>query len=177
MKVLDAFCGLKGASRAMRDRGWTVYTMDIDPRFEPDFVADARTWQPPAELHGLDLAWFSPPCDEFARESMPWSRTGAEPDMSLVTATQRLIAELQPRFWAIENVRGAIRHFEPIFGTYAAHSGPFFIWTNFPLTLPRTRHFKERLSSTQKAERAEVPYAISEAVALTVESTVPLLAA
>lgn len=51
--MLDLCCGLKGASAAMRDRGWEV----------------VRGRRP-------DLVWASPPCTEFSRESMPWTKTG-----------------------------------------------------------------------------------------------------
>ena len=35
MLMLDLCCGLGGASRAMRERGWEVVTVDIVPEFNP----------------------------------------------------------------------------------------------------------------------------------------------
>lgn len=107
--MLDLCCGLKGASAAMRERGWEVVTIDNDPRFDPDVVADVRTfrWEGPRP----DLVWSSPPCVEFSRESMPWCRRGIVPDMSIVDACVRISRESDARFWLLENVRGAIKWF------------------------------------------------------------------
>ncbi|GAI29454.1 unnamed protein product, partial [marine sediment metagenome] len=69
MLMVDLCCGLKGASKAMTERGWTVITLDISPDFEPDIVADVRGWSYQGETP--DLVWASPPCNEFSREFMP----------------------------------------------------------------------------------------------------------
>lgn len=166
------FSGLEGASAAMRDRGWEVITVDSDPTFDPTIVSDVRDVLLP--INTLDLLWASPPCDEFARESMPWSRTGRVPSIDLVTATVELIEFCRPRYWAIENVRGSLRWLRPYLGEPTAHAGPIYLWTNFPVTLPRVSGYKERLSGSAKAERARIPYAVSLAVARTVESLIPL---
>lgn len=164
--MLDLCAGLGGASQAMKEREWSVITLDNDPRFECDITADLLAWH----WHGPtpDLLWISPPCTEFARESMPWCRTGTTPDLSLVEAARRLVAEIQPRFWVLENVRGAM----PYLGKPREIHGPFYLWGSFPpLGRPRLnmRH-KESYSSKQRAERAMIPRALSEAVAVAVES-------
>lgn len=170
MRMFDACAGLGGASAAMRQRGWDVLTLDVDPAFGCDVTADLLTYHydgPP-----VDLAWFSVPCDEFARLSMPWTRArlpvGFEPSMALVNAARRLIAEIQPRFWVIENVRGAV----PYLGQPQAKVGPFHLWGTFPdVGQPRLNaRKKESMSSSARAERAMIPYGLSEAMALAVES-------
>ena len=80
MLMVDLGAGLKGASQAMKERGWEVITLDIDPRFNCTITADVLTWNPldvwrMTSARQIDLLWFSMPCDEFSRESMPWSRT------------------------------------------------------------------------------------------------------
>src|SRR5574341_1069536 len=100
--MFDSCCGLKGASRAMSERGWKIITLDNDPKFNPDIVADIREYHYKGPRP--DLMWFSPPCNEFAREWMPWCRLDIAPDMSIVLACKRVIEETQPRFWVIENV-------------------------------------------------------------------------
>ena len=70
-------------------------------------MADLTTWSWTGEP--IDLLWASPPCEEFAREWMPWSKTGKAPSMDLVNAVYRLVEEIQPRWWIIENVKGANR--------------------------------------------------------------------
>jgi hypothetical protein len=168
MLMLDLFAGLGGASAAMRDRGWDVVTVDVEPRFGCTVTADlsAWSWDGPRP----DLVWASPPCTEFSRESMPWCRTGQTPGMELVNAARRIIAECEPQWWVIENVRGATRYLNPILGEPVSY-GPFFLWGAFPAFRARVRFFKERLSSTRRAERAQVPYALSEALARACEST------
>ncbi len=166
MLMIDICSGLGGASQAMIDRGWTVITLDNDPKFNPDVVADVRAWSWTGERP--DLIWCSPPCVEFARESMPWCRTGNAPDMSLVNACRRIIAESKPRYWVIENVRGAI----PYLGKPAAKIGPFYLWGAFPdIGAPTMARFrkKESYGSKQRAERAKIPHYISTALAIAIE--------
>jgi len=114
----------------MNDRGWQVIRVDNDATFKPDIVADVRKWS----WDGLtpDLIWASPPCKEFSRESMPWCKTGNNPDISIVLACKRIIEEVQPRYWIIENVKGAVRWLEPFLGPYRCNVGPFYLWGFFP---------------------------------------------
>lgn len=169
MLMLDLCSGLGGASQAMRDRGWQVVTVDIDERFNPDIVADLREWEWQGERP--DLIWLSDPCTEFSRESMPWSRTGRAPDLSIVRAGLRVIERSQPTYWARENVRGSVPWVRPFLGEPREIHGPFFLWGNFPpLGRPRlSMRNKESYSSAQTAERAKVPYALSLAMAISVE--------
>lgn len=164
--MLDLFCGRGGASAAMRDRGWDVIRIDNDPSFEPDVVADLTTWSWTGEP--IDLLWASPPCEEFAREWMPWSKTGKAPSMDLVNAVYRLVEEIQPRWWIIENVKGA----QPWIGKARWVRNPVYLWGNFPpIDLKRIAPWKERLSSTAAARRAELPYELSLAVARAIEDS------
>lgn len=168
--MLDLFAGRGGASAAMRDRGWRVVTVDLDPRFRPSIVADVRQfgWRGPRP----DLIWASPPCDEFARESMPWCRTGAQPSTALVLAAKRVIDEIDPVWWVIENVRGAI----PYLGRWRERCGPFFFWGWFPFLGVDIPARKEHLSSSARAARAAIPYGLSLAVCRAVEGQTPLFA-
>lgn len=168
MLMLDLFSGLGGASQAMRARGWRVVTVDVEPRFRPDVVADLRAWTWDGERP--DLVWASPPCDEFARESMPWCKTGRAPDLSLVMATLEIVRRAEPRFWAMENVRGAQRWI----GRAAKIVGPFYLWGWFPdfdAKLIGYRN-KESFSSSQDAQRAKVPDEISVALAAACEHAI-----
>ncbi len=168
--VIDGCAGLGGASKPMRDRGWKVLTLDNDPRFGTDIVADIRTWQ----WHGRrpDLAWLSPPCNEFAREFLPWCRTGQKPDLSIVLGCKRFIDQVNPRYWVIENVKGALKWFEPILGKPSYVCNPYYLWGFFPdISHVRVSSNKERLSSTRSAERALIPYRLGEALAIAIEQS------
>lgn len=174
--MYDLGAGLKGASQAMKERGWEVVTLDIDPRFGCDITADVRTWHYTGSRRP-DLLWFSMPCDEFSRESMPWCKTGNVPDMSLVLACLRIRDEMQPLNWVGENVKGAIKYFKPVMGNYRFHAGPFYLWGWFPplgKVDMRTFRKKESYSSSAPAERAAIPYALSYSMAVAIESQVAL---
>jgi site-specific DNA-cytosine methylase len=170
MLMLDLCSGLGGASAAMRARGWDVVTVDINPAFHPDVVADLREWSWSGPRP--DLVWASPPCDEFAREFMPWCRTGRAPDLSLVLECKRIIDECRPRYWVIENVKGASTWLLPVLGKWRARHGAFFLWGYFPdlgVVDMRGHPGKAGLSSERKAERALIPVRLSESVARAVE--------
>lgn len=169
LQMLDLYAGLKGASAAMKDRGWKVRTLDIDPSFDPDIVADARSFSWGGGP--LDLVWASPPCDEFSREFMPWCRTGKDPSMELLRATIRIIHEIDPRFWVIENVKGAVKWFMPFLGRPSYIANPIYLWGHFP-PLPKLTMTmrKEKMSSSWAAERAKIPYELSLALAQSIEN-------
>jgi hypothetical protein len=181
---VDLFAGLCGASEPFVEAGWEVVRVELDPSLLAraacpagphvhHVVADARTWSwsrwsgtiPHLRGRRPTLIWGSPPCTEFSREDMPWCRTGVTPSLELVLAADRIIREAKPRYWVIENVKGATKHLDPLFGRWRAHLGPVFLWGEFP-TLPKLviPPWKEHLSSTRKAERAKIPRAISDAL-------------
>lgn len=175
----DLCCGKKGASLAMVERGWRVLTLDNNAEFNPIICTDICTWKPwqwMNEDDRPDLIWCSPPCTEFAREFMPWCATGQEPDLTILKACVRIIREVQPRYWVIENVKGALNWFLPILGKPAYVCNPYYLWGSFPdISHVKVTSHKERLSSSKAAERGIIPHRISEALAMAIEQTVPLV--
>ena len=144
MKVMwDVCSGLGGASEAFMNRDdWTVIriennpilqgvenTHDLDVLLWPDWVDD---------LPKPDLIWASPTCTEFSEAySAPGPvarRNGLdfEPDMTLVFACQDLIDHIQPQYWVIENVKGAIKYFTPHLGEFSQRISAFYLWGLFP---------------------------------------------
>ncbi len=168
MLMLDLFSGLGGASQAMRERGWKVVRVDIEPKFEPDIVADI------AEFHWEGerptLVWASPPCTEFSKAFMPWYDFHT-PDLSLVEHAKRIIRETEPVYWVIENVKGAVRYL----GTPAMIIEPFYFWGHFP-PVPKVkhRHRKQKFTGEKPELRAKIPYEISLAFALSIEKQLSL---
>lgn len=175
MLALDICSGTGSATAAMRDKGWQVVTVELDPTREADYTADVRAWSWTGKQP--DLIWCSPPCTEFARESMPWSKTGNTPDMSIVEACIRIIQEARPRYWLIENVRGAVPYFRPLLGEPREIHGPFYLWGHFPaLGRPRLNHRKkESYGSHQAHLRGMIPYPLSLALATAIEQQGELL--
>jgi hypothetical protein len=168
--MLDLCCGLKGASAAMRERGWEVVTVDNDPSFEPTVVADVREWRWSGRRP--DLVWSSPPCIEFSRESMPWTRRGIVPSMDVVEACVRISREAEARFWLLENVRGALKWFRPTLGEPRYRASPQFLWGVAPVTfqLPSVKQYKKQHASNRADLRAMVPWHLSLALARAVET-------
>lgn len=162
--MLDLFCGRGGASAAFRDLGWEVVGVDMNPELKPDLVADLRTWAWTGRRP--DLVWASVPCTEFARMSMPWTRARfpGPPSLDLYDSARRIIAECAPRFWVIENVRGAV----PYFGPPTRRIGPVYLWGNLPPYFPdfKVRPFKEKISGREPQARSVTPYDVSLALAL-----------
>lgn len=170
LQMLDLCAGLEGASAAMKARRWQVTTVDIDRSFNPDIVADIRHFSG-LPYRGADLVWASPPCDEFSREFMPWCKTGKEPSTDLVKAVIRIIGEVDPRFWVIENTKGAIKWFMPLLGCPSYIANPIYLWGHFPPLPKLTLNMrKEKMSSTRAAERAKIPYELSLSLAQSIES-------
>jgi site-specific DNA-cytosine methylase len=121
--MVDLFSGLDGASAAMRDRGWRVWSLELDPAYRPSVVADVRRL-PLREGLGPDLLWASPPCEEFARASMPWCHEELPPSMELFAATIEAVRLLRPRWWILENVKGAAAWARPALGSPHAAGRP-----------------------------------------------------
>ena len=124
MRVLDLFAGLEGWSAPWRQRGHDAITVDNDPRFgstithdllDPDgLVAALGAWRP-------DVVLASPPCEAFSAMTIGrnWTRDAfgrpapktekARIGMALVEATLRLVRELGPAYWIVENPRAMAR--------------------------------------------------------------------
>ena len=163
--VVDLFVGKGGATRAAKKRGWEVVGIDNDEAHRPDIRADVSLirWGGRRPM----LVWASPPCQEFSRWSMPWTRAKnpPPPSLALLDAAVRFIEDARPQYWIVENVRGAVPFFRPLLGAPRAICGPFFLWGNFPRPeRVETSFRKEHFGSKERARRAEVPEEISEAI-------------
>lgn len=136
--ALDLCCGDGGISRGMDEAGFVVLGVDTVRR--PDYkyglmqrdvrtlsAADFESYAPVAWVHA------SPPCTRFSL-----ARAGrvkdppTEADLDILKACLRLRDELKPRFWSVENVRGAVPWFRPLLGEPKLRHGAFFLWGNFP---------------------------------------------
>lgn len=151
MKVFIDLCsGLGGASEAfVNDAEWVVFRFENNPKLQDvactfnNDILEWMDWLPifvEAELGTADqvVVWASPTCrqfsDAFAAPKSIARRAGEdyEPNMDLFKACLDIIEFIEPDFWIIENVRGAIEFFEPEIGPYRQHIFSFFLWGNFP---------------------------------------------
>lgn len=124
MIVLDLFAGTGSSTMGFEERGHRVIKVELDPQHKADLHADvsALTVEQVIELCGgrPDFVWASPPCQAFSVASIGryWERGGDDPKpkhpkalaaQELVRATLKLIHDLAPRYWLMENPRGMLR--------------------------------------------------------------------
>ena len=156
VKVLDLFSGLEGWSRAFRERGHHVTTLDLDPRFGADIQADILT------VNGLgkfDAILASPPCETFSVMTIGHYWTGGvgayEPKndksrlgLAIMNKTFELIDAAKPRFYVIENPRGVMRKVAPRPPTTTTwycrwgmpYAKPTDLWTNISGEFPACKN-------------------------------------
>ena len=174
MKLLDLCCGLKGASDDFKNNGWDVVTVDINQKFNPDILVDI------CDLHleeKYDLVWASPACQEYSKRSLPISwkcnnGTHTEPDMRLFLNCYRIIRYVKPRWYVIENVRGAIPYFSLVLGDYRKKVGSRYLWGDFPPfdTSPKYDKWKLSPSIDRPEQRSKIPAGITKALRLACEA-------
>lgn len=194
LTCVDLFSGLGGFSQAMVDRGWKVVRVDNDPKFDPDICGDMRDLTADDFPDKVDLLVASPPCECFSVASIAAHWTNHVPDrntldaIGLVFFTKFLIERIGPRFWVLENPRGMLRRVigPPKVTTYWASWGePFYkptdLWGELPpmewpeprgwIKAPRGSKDTVQNPDLSQAERAKIPYKLSEALAVAVERT------
>lgn len=195
MKVLDLCSGLGGFSQAFLDQGHEVLRIENNPLLEEvaatklmcifefrDWLEDIIDNDRDEEFPIIDLVLFSPPCYEFSlaydapraihlRENVgiPY-----EPDMSILDCGLDIIKMLQPKYWMVENVRGASPFFSQVMGKPRQINDAYFFWGNFPSFVPDQFPSKaekdERRSPLRANVRAKIPMEISEALLKAIES-------
>lgn len=162
MIALDLCCGKGGWAHGLIAAGWTVIGFDTEP--QPDYPgtfiqADARTVRGWAGF-GASLIVASPPCEQFSRHQMPWTRAKnpPPPDLSIVDACRNAAKEAGAPL-ILENVRAA----QGWLGRAAYHAGAFYLWGDVPALMPKVTHRKkESFGSAKRLERAMVPFDLAK---------------
>ena len=159
MKVLELFAGTRSIGRAFEAHGHEVFSVEWDKRFDGiDLYQDIGTLTADdiIKKFGLpDVIWASPDCSSYSvaaisRHRKKNAETGyLEPISeyarfcdSVNQNVLKIIQQLNPRFYFIENPRGAMRKMEwmqniPRYTvTYCKYGEsrmkPTDIWTNHP---------------------------------------------
>jgi hypothetical protein len=159
MKILELFAGTRSIGKAFEARGHEVFSVEWDKDFENiDLYADIGqlTAKDILEQFGRpDVIWASPDCTTFSVAAISYHRKLNKQTKSLDPITEyarfcdavdqnmlRLIRELDPTFYFIENPRGGMRKMEwmqslPRYTvTYCQYGEtrmkPTDIWTNHP---------------------------------------------
>lgn len=192
MKVLDLCSGLGGFSEAFVLAGHEVIRIENNPllvnvdnthimcifelrTFIEDNIKQIRISNA-ATLKNVEVILFSPPCLEFSlafnapraihlreRPNIPY-----EPSMDILDCGLDIIRLLQPKYWIVENVRGASPFFSQLMGKPRQINEAYFFWGNFPSFVPEDFPSKaekdERRGPMRANIRAKVPIEISEAL-------------
>ena len=177
---IDLFAGTHSATKYFSLAGWAVDHVELSEG------RDVREYIPPK----ADFVWASPPCTEYSylNRSFPTWESKYDASAALWLHSLRVVKEARPRFWIIENVKGA----QQIWGKTPYHYGPFFLWGYFPFqelpmipwtTSLKGTHANRRIvkdngkylrwaESRTAVERAMIPDALAKAVYETTERSI-----
>lgn len=124
LKVLELFAGTRSIGKAFEAAGHEVYSIDFDESFDNiDWNVDIGTITAADIIERLgmpDVIWASPDCSSYSIAAISHHRTRQE-DGHLEAKSEygkkcdlvnqnvlRLIKELDPGYWFIENPRGGV---------------------------------------------------------------------
>lgn len=124
---MDLFAGTRSIGKAFEERGHEVYSIEWDEKFEGiDWYVDIFevTAEDILERFGQpDVIWASPPCEKFSVAAIGkhWYKGTNKPKtpetkkaLELLEHTIKLIEDLSPKYFFIENPRGKMRKVDPV---------------------------------------------------------------
>ena len=157
MNTIELFSGTGSFSKVATELGHLTFQTDFALIDHQDLVKDVRDIDVENDIpfDEVDMLWASPPCEGFSVACIGrnWNHDhtpktdSARLGMELVQHTLRLIEELEPKWWFIENPRGKLRKL-PFMQDFIRHTvtycqygdnrmKPTDIWTNAPWWTPR----------------------------------------
>jgi site-specific DNA-cytosine methylase len=114
LRILELFCGIGGLAAALDGRAQVVAAVDVNTSalavYAGNFPHPVRAGKveslPAPELRrwDADLWWLSPPCQPFTRRGL--RRDDEDPRARPFLALLERLAEVRPRYVALENVPG-----------------------------------------------------------------------
>lgn len=120
MKTIELYAGTGSFSRVAKSLGHQTFTTDYEEIDGQDLVADIHTLSAADFPYKPDVLWASPPCEVFSVASIGANWGGgfrgyipksinACRSVDLVNHALRMINQLNPKWWFIENPRGVLR--------------------------------------------------------------------
>ena len=115
MRILELFSGTNSVGKVAKELGHTVVSLDISPKYSPDFVADiidfdfSEKWP----KGYFDFVWASPPCEKYSIAPCQLfsadERAGrAEEGNAITRKTLEVIEYFEPTHFAIENPHSSL---------------------------------------------------------------------
>ena len=159
MKVLELFAGTRSIGRAFENKGHQVFSVDWDKSFQNinlNIDIENLTAEDIIKNFGHpDVIWASPDCTTYSIAAISYHRAKDVKTGNLIPKTDyakkcdatnshliKLIKELKPKYWFIENPRAGLRKMDfmqdlPRYTvTYCQYGDermkPTDIWTNHP---------------------------------------------
>jgi len=158
-RMVELYSGSGNMAAAFRIAGYMTMTIDNDVKVCPDYLAHIGnvTGKDIRDYIGspIDVIWASPPCQVFSiasKLSNNWDHGKPKSEeayggLATLADAIRLITELSPRFWYIENPRGMMRKMPMMkwfprrtftFCQYGDRAmKPTDVWTNNQLWWPK----------------------------------------
>lgn len=119
-KLVEFFCGAAEVSKAFKTFGFETFTIDRRNRkgkCVPDLCADIlKIYATDIPIKQPGIIWAAVPCDAFSNAAGNYYRDGTgykestKYFNSLLRKTIRLIEEMSPAIYFIENPRGSLRY-------------------------------------------------------------------
>ena len=160
MKILELFAGTRSISKAFEKRGHETYSIEWDKQFENIDIYDDINNITAKDIIKLcngvpEVIWASPDCTTYSIAGISHHRkknkdtNNLDPVSDYAKFCDRtnkhvldLIEELKPKYYFIENPRGALRKMDFMKGLYRytvtycqygdTRMKPTDIWTNYP---------------------------------------------
>ena len=105
LRALDLFSGTGSVTKVLRELGYQVTTLDLDPKYNADLQVDICNWDftkyPEGYFH---LIAASPPCTEFSRAKTVGKRD-IESAVCTVARTLEVVRYFKPKKWWLETPR------------------------------------------------------------------------
>tara|TARA_R110002050_G_scaffold89541_1_gene188521 strand:+ start:150 stop:791 length:642 start_codon:yes stop_codon:yes gene_type:complete len=122
MKILELFAGSRSIGNAAESLGYEVFSSDINNFHKINYVVDILDFDINKVPFKPDFIWASPPCTYFSVASIGkhWNKDhtpkseNALLGLKIIKKTVKIIKELNPKFWFIENPRGKLRKLEVV---------------------------------------------------------------
>lgn len=155
MQTVELFCGTKSFSKVAATLSHSTFTVDSDPRHDPDLHINVLGLNASSLPNRPDILWASPPCQAFSVAAIGhnWHPDGTPKSeralmgIRIIEKTLALIRDIGPRWWFIENPRGMLRtlavmqKYHRVTVAYCQYGDtrqkPTDIWTNASWWQPR----------------------------------------
>jgi len=145
MRILELFSGTESFSKVAEARGHQVFTIDVNPKFNPSLCKDVLLLKKEEIPFAPDLIWASPPCTEYSHAKRRGVRDIEGANKNVLKAIE-IIKIFKPKFWIIENPQTGLlknqdfmKDLPFVDASYCKYGLPYRkqtrFWTNLPIEL------------------------------------------